>query len=468
MEIQHKLEAISLHGPPRHVLSRHSLKDILADWPSFSVGIGQSMIQMFFFKYQKLRGEYLELERQITDKYSTILSSWRTFLNKTTTDAGLTDKHEKRDFFGPSFYADLLEKQYPDFYREKKQLTAIGTLLVEMEKVKSTATVDDFKTPTSPSKTRRAATASMNKWSRQNVTNLKKAIEKTITDIEGREDVTDTLADILYAFRNKWENFQDEFLNFIITGPAGSGKTELATHMAEIFRYSGLVFRGDVKITSKENYIAQYVGQSAPLTKATMTDALESVLFVDEAYSLAQCVKLSPEGCNEFDTYGSESITTMIDYLSTHKGQMVMIMAGYEAKIQESVLSINEGVNRRFPYKMKLDYYDPETMVSIFLLFLRKKKVDIKMVTEEAKNILARAVNSAQNDTLLFVNQAGDMGNLASLVSTHVAGHDVRSIDGCLMIHLIEEYIQFQFSKTLMQSAPVCANVPARKRKTFA
>ena len=75
-------------------------------------------------------------------------------------------------------------------------------------------------------------------------------------------------------------------LHSVFTGNPGTGKTTVAKIYAELLKKCGLLKRGHLIISSRADFVAGYVGQTAIKTKRKIRDALGGVLFIDEAYSL--------------------------------------------------------------------------------------------------------------------------------------------------------------------------------------
>ena len=173
------------------------------------------------------------------------------------------------------------------------------------------------------------------------------------------------------------------YMNFLLLGGAGVGKTRLAGAISELFSACGMLVDGRLSTTDASDFIGQYVGESAPKSRAKCLETLERVLFIDEAYSLATIDKQR----GEFNQYGQEATTAIVAHLSQYKGQQIVIAAGYPKEMIEQFIAINEGMNRRFPRKMFLADIDEKRLVKILSNDIRKA-LGSGAMTEDAVKFL--------------------------------------------------------------------------------
>jgi len=166
-----------------------------------------------------------------------------------------------------------------------------------------------------------------------------------------------------------------DFMHTVIYGSPGTGKTEIAKIIGQIFSNLGVLSKGSFKKVTRSDLVAGYLGQTALKTRDVIKEALGGVLFIDEAYALGNSEKR--------DSFSKECIDTLCEALSDHKADLMVIIAGYEGELNECFFNYNQGLNSRFTWRYKTDDYTAEDMCRIFT----KKIADYGWEVAEGENI---------------------------------------------------------------------------------
>jgi len=157
----------------------------------------------------------------------------------------------------------------------------------------------------------------------------------------------------------------------VFSGSPGTGKTTVARIVAGIYRDLGILKKGHLVEVQRSDLVAEYVGQTAPKTNAKIDEALDGVLFIDEAYTLSSG--------GEYD-FGFEAINTLLKRMEDDRDRLVVILAGYSDEISQFINS-NPGLESRFNRYIHFDDYTADELLDIFKFNLRKAQYKI---TKEA------------------------------------------------------------------------------------
>jgi len=180
--------------------------------------------------------------------------------------------------------------------------------------------------------------------------------------------------------------------HMLFLGNPGTGKTTVAQLIGRMFKHLNILTKGKFLSVRREDLVAEYLGQTAPKTKQVVMKALDGVLFIDEAYSLAQ---------DPHDSFGAECIATLLDLLESYRDRLVVIFAGYTEEMQR-FLRVNSGIPSRIGYTVEFPDYSAAEMSEIFL---RMAKRDGFEVSPELFQELSRRL------TMLHAASRGRSGN---------------------------------------------------------
>jgi SpoVK/Ycf46/Vps4 family AAA+-type ATPase len=151
--------------------------------------------------------------------------------------------------------------------------------------------------------------------------------------------------------------------NAIIVGPPGIGKTRFAKYYVAKLWETGTIELDKFKIVSRADLISEFVGNTAKKTTEVFNSCIGGVLFIDEAYSLKN---------SEQDQFGQECVDTLTKLLEERKGEITVILAGYEKEIS-TFLKSNTGIASRFPHKLVLKLYSTQELIQIAQMEMRSK-----------------------------------------------------------------------------------------------
>lgn len=160
----------------------------------------------------------------------------------------------------------------------------------------------------------------------------------------------------------------------IFCGSPGTGKTTIARILGKIYQTLGVLKKGHVVEVDRSGLVAGYVGQTEEKTSKIIDQAMDGILFIDEAYALAG-------GMNDF---GRNAIDTILKRMDDNRDRLIVIAAGYTDKMNTFIRS-NPGLKDRFNWTFEFEDYSAQELLDIFVSFAEKQKY---VLQEDAKNAL--------------------------------------------------------------------------------
>ncbi len=162
-------------------------------------------------------------------------------------------------------------------------------------------------------------------------------------------------------------------LHSVFYGAPGTGKTTVARLLSKIFKQLGLLTKGHLVEVDKSDLVAEYVGQTSTKTSKVIDSALGGILFIDEAYTLADT------------NYGQEAIDTLLKRMEDLRDKLIVIVAGYRNEMQQFI-SMNPGLSSRFNRYFLFEHFNSNELIQIFYLLADNKEY---IVTPEGHTILS-------------------------------------------------------------------------------
>ena len=196
-------------------------------------------------------------------------------------------------------------------------------------------------------------------------------------------------------------------LHLVFTGNPGTGKTTVARIIGRLYKKIGVLSKGQLVEVDRSGLVAGYVGQTALKTQDKIAEARGGVLFIDEAYALAQ----------KDDAFGQEAIDTILKAMEDYRDDFVVIVAGY-TKPMEKFINSNPGLKSRFNKYIEFPDYTEDELFDIFLMNCRKYDYELE---EDAKKHIRELIVLAKLEKPENFANAREVRNLFEKIITKQA-----------------------------------------------
>ncbi|PYH78053.1 P-loop containing nucleoside triphosphate hydrolase protein [Aspergillus uvarum CBS 121591] len=205
-------------------------------------------------------------------------------------------------------------------------------------------------------------------------------VRKLFEGVVGCESIVSTLEgyqDLVKKLRKLHMDPREEVpFNFVFRGPPGTGKTSTARKMGQVYYNIGLLSSNEVIEVSATELVGQFVGHTGPKTQRMLERGLGKILFIDEAYRLAE------------GQFAKEALDELVDCITKPRfaKKLIIILAGYDADINR-LMSINPGLTSRFPDSFQFKTLSPRDCVHLLKGLLKRKKEAIRSSSGAIFNI---------------------------------------------------------------------------------
>jgi stage V sporulation protein K len=175
--------------------------------------------------------------------------------------------------------------------------------------------------------------------------------------------------------------------HLVFTGNPGTGKTTVARIVGRAFKEMGLLKKGHVVEVQRADVIAGYVGQTALKMNEVLGRAIDGVLFIDEAYTLA----VEP-GSNDF---AYEAVATLITAMENYRDRLVVIVAGYKEEMGKFIDS-NPGLKSRFNTFIEFEDYSASDLFRIFVHMAAGAGIRLSLDAQTAASHLMESLDTGK------------------------------------------------------------------------
>ncbi|MFG2696764.1 AAA family ATPase [Kitasatospora sp. NPDC048407] len=202
--------------------------------------------------------------------------------------------------------------------------------------------------------------------------------------------------------------------HFVFSGPSGTGKTTVARILGRVFHALGLLSGDHLVEAQRADLVGEFLGQTAVKANELIDSALDGVLFIDEAYSLAN------SGYSKGDAFGDEALQVLLKRAEDNRDRLVVILAGYPEGMNR-LLATNPGLNSRFTTRVDFPSYRPAELAEIGAQLARTDGDEWDVdAAEELASICGHVVTEG------WIDQLGNGRFIRTLYEKSCAYRDLR------------------------------------------
>lgn len=228
---------------------------------------------------------------------------------------------------------------------------------------------------------------------------------ESLIGLDGVKKVVRDRVDFMRLCRLRRDRGLDsEFIpmHMAFLGSPGTGKTEVARVLGKILNEKGVLSVGDFIECKGSDLVCGVSGEADELVNSLFQKARGSVIFIDEAYSLAGNTQA-----------GQEAIAAIITNMENYRDEVIVIFAGYTREI-ENLFRSNPGFASRVRTMIDFPDYSADELVQIFEFMVRQKNLRAgKKVLQRVREAVEKASKQRDFGNARFVRNLLDEARLA-------------------------------------------------------
>lgn len=176
----------------------------------------------------------------------------------------------------------------------------------------------------------------------------------------------------------------NEGIHIAVTGNPGTGKTEVAKRLGQVFKAAGILPTDKVVVKEKKDLLDSFANSAAKNMNDAVDEALGGILFIDEAYNL-----IPMDNPNDQSPDGKAAVESLMTRMVSDAGKFITVIAGYKNLIDEFIANANPGLASRFSNRIHIDDYSATELEEIYLQQVSRQKMQID---DDAVEFLRKAI----------------------------------------------------------------------------